>query len=283
MAAEIIDGKAIAREIREGLKDRIRLLREQKGVTPCLAVVLVGDDPASRTYVRNKERACNEVGICSRVSRLPDSTSQDELMLLVKRLAYDSDVHGILVQLPLPAHLDRDSVLMSIPWQKDVDGLHVHNIGCLSLGRNGFVACTAKGVLRLIESTGRPIEGRRAVVVGRSNLVGKPTSLLLLNHNATVTVCHSKTADMPSITRQADILVCAAGKPGFIRGDMIKPGAVVIDVGTTRGADGKLHGDVEFSSAARVAGHITPVPGGVGPMTVAMLLENTVEAGEIYG
>jgi len=283
MAAQIIDGKAIAQKVREGLKDRILRLRAQKGITPCLAVVMAGDDPASKTYVRSKERACKDVGICSRVYRMPGSITQDELMHLVKRLAHDPTVHGILIQLPLPGHLDPDPLLMTIPWEKDVDGLHVHNIGCLSTGRNGFVACTARGVLRLIDSTGVPIEGRNAVVVGRSNLVGKPTSYLLLNRNATVTVCHSRTLDMPSIIRRADILVSAAGKPGFIRGEMIKPGAVVIDVGTTRGADGKLHGDVVFDTAVDVAGFITPVPGGVGPMTVAMLMENTVEAGEIYG
>ena len=283
MAAQIIDGKTIAREIRERLKDRICWLREQKGITPCLAVILVGDDPSSQTYVRNKEHACKEVGISSRVYRLPGSVTQDELMQLVKRLAYDPSVHGTLVQLPLPDHLDEDRVLLAVPWQKDVDGLHVHNIGRLCSGRRGFVPCTAKGVLRLIDSTGVPVEGRRAVVVGRSNLVGKPTAMLLLQRNATVTVCHSRTLDMPSITCQADILVSAVGKPGFIRGDMIKPGAIVIDVGTTRGADGKLHGDVDFVSAVNFAGHITPVPGGVGPMTVAMLMENTVEAGENYG
>jgi methylenetetrahydrofolate dehydrogenase (NADP+)/methenyltetrahydrofolate cyclohydrolase len=219
----------------------------------------------------------------SKVFRLPGSVSQEELMRLVQTLADDAAVHGILVQLPLPGHLDKDPVLMAIPWQKDVDGLHVYNAGCLSVGRDGFVACTAKGVLRLIKSTGQTIEGRHAVVIGRSNLVGKPTSLLLLNENATVTMCHSKTRDMPYITRQADILVAAVGKAGFVRGDMVKPGAIVIDVGTTRGTDGKLHGDVDFETAAGVAGYITPVPGGVGPMTIAMLLENTVEAGEIYG
>lgn len=283
MSAHIINGKEIARGIRDELKTRVRNLKEKRGVTPCLAVVLVGDDPPSHTYVRNKERACNEIGILSRVSRLPASTKQEDLMHLVRTLAYDASVHGILVQLPLPAHLNEREVLLSIPWQKDVDGMHPQNIGRLSTGGGGFVACTAKGVLHLIRTTGQEIEGRRAVVVGRSLLVGKPTSLLLLNENATVTMCHSKTRDMPCITRQADILVSAAGKPGLVGGDMIKPGAIVIDVGTTRGADGKLHGDVDFETAADVAGYITPVPKGVGPMTIAMLMENTVEAGEIYG
>ncbi|MFZ5975849.1 MAG: bifunctional methylenetetrahydrofolate dehydrogenase/methenyltetrahydrofolate cyclohydrolase FolD [Bacillota bacterium] len=283
MSAQIINGKEIARGIREELRLRVKRLGEERGVTPCLAVVLVGDDPASQTYVRNKERACNNLGILSRVFRMSETTSQEELMRVVHTLADDQTVHGILVQLPLPAHLDKEPVLMAIPWQKDVDGLHVHNIGCLSTGRDGFVACTAKGVLRLIKSTGQTIEGRHAVVIGRSDLVGKPTAMLLLNENATVTMCHSKTRDMPDITRQADILVAAVGKGGFVRGDMIKPGAIVIDVGTSRGADGKLHGDVDFEAAAKVAGYITPVPGGVGPMTIAMLLENTVEAGEIYG
>ena len=283
MSAQIINGKEIARGIREELKKRVQRLWDERKVKPCLAVVFVGDDPASQIYVRNKERACNETGILSKVFRMPESTSQEELMRLVQTLADDPSVHGILLQLPLPSPLDKDPALMAIPWQKDVDGLHVHNIGCLSTGKSGFVACTAKGVLRLIKTTGQPIEGLHAVVIGRSNLVGKPTSLLLLNENATVTMCHSKTRDMPDVTRQADILVAAVGREAFVRGDMIKPGAIVIDVGTTRGMDGKLHGDVEYEAASKVAGFITPVPGGVGPMTIAMLLENTVEAGEIYG
>ena len=283
MAATIIDGKKLAHEIRQGLALRVQQLEEKRGILPCLAVVLVGDDPASQVYVRNKERDCADVGIHSRVFRLPAQTTQGQLMELIETLASDPRVHGIMVQLPLPAHLDKKQVIEAIPWQKDVDGLGVHNAGCLCVGEKGFIACTAKGVLRLIQRTGVTIEGKQAVVVGRSSLVGKPTALLLLNENATVTQCHSKTRDLAKITRGADILVSAIGKPGLIQADMIKPGAVVIDVGTTRGPDGKLYGDVAFEKAIEVAGFITPVPGGVGPMTRAMLMENAVEAGELYG
>jgi methylenetetrahydrofolate dehydrogenase (NADP+)/methenyltetrahydrofolate cyclohydrolase len=283
MAANIIDGKEIARGIRAELRERVRCMREERNVTPCVAVVLVGDDPASQTYVRYKERDCADVGIRSRVFRLPAETRQSELMELIDVLASDANVHGIMVQLPLPGHLQKEPVLAAIPPHKDVDGLHIYNAGCLSVGVKGFIACTAKGVLRLIETTGRPIEGKNAVVIGRSNLVGKPTALLLLRENATVTMCHSRTADLAEVTRRADILVSAIGKPGLIRGDMIKPGAVVIDVGTSRGPDGRLCGDVDFMAAQEVAGFITPVPGGVGPMTRAMLMENAVEAGESNG
>ena len=280
MTAQIIDGKKISAEIRENLKEKIAALKKS-GKTPGLAVVLVGEDPASQVYVRNKERSCGEVGIYSRVYRLPETTSQEELLQLVDELNHDTAIHGILVQLPLPGQIDEMAVLRAIDPKKDVDGFHVQSAGALMVGEQGFVACTPKGIITLIKSTGVPIAGKRAVVIGRSNIVGKPVALLLLNENATVTICHSKTADLPAVTREADILVVAIGRPGFVTGDMVKPGAVVIDVGTSR-VDGKLKGDVAFDEAAQVAGYITPVPGGVGPMTIAMLLENTVEACELY-
>lgn len=281
MTTQIIDGKQIAQQVREGLKERVIALSEQ-GKTPGLAVVLVGEDPASQTYVRNKEKGCADVGIYSEVLRLPEQTDEAELLVLIERLNRDPQIDGILVQLPLPAHIDELAVLRAISPKKDVDGFHVQSAGALLVGEDGFVACTPKGIITLIKSTGVDIAGKHAVVVGRSNIVGKPVSLLLLRENATVTVCHSKTADLKRMTLDADILVCAIGKPEMITGDMIKEGAIVIDVGTSR-VDGKLKGDVKFDEAQGVAAYITPVPGGVGPMTIAMLLENTVEACELYG
>jgi methylenetetrahydrofolate dehydrogenase (NADP+)/methenyltetrahydrofolate cyclohydrolase len=281
MTTQIIDGKQIAQQVREGLKERVIALSEQ-GKTPGLAVVLVGEDPASQTYVRNKEKGCADVGIYSEVLRLPEQTDEAELLALIERLNRDPQIDGILVQLPLPAHIDELAVLRAISPKKDVDGFHVQSAGALLVGEDGFVACTPKGIITLIKSTGLDIAGKHAVVVGRSNIVGKPVSLLLLRENATVTVCHSKTADLKRMTLDADILVCAIGKPEMITGDMIKEGAIVIDVGTSR-VDGKLKGDVKFDEAQGVAAYITPVPGGVGPMTIAMLLENTVEACELYG
>lgn len=275
----IIDGKAIAAEIREGLKKRVEALR-QKGIVPGLAVILVGDDPASAVYVNNKEKACIETGMYSVVHRLSAQTSEQEVISLVQSLNADSRIHGILVQLPMPAHIGERAVLRAVDPDKDVDGLHEVNAGKLLAGEKGFVPCTPKGVIRLIKTTGTSISGKRAVVVGRSNLVGKPVAMLLLAENATVTMCHSRTADLAGVCSEADILVSAIGKPGLIKGDFIKPGAIVIDVGTTK-VDEKLKGDVLFEEAAEKASFITPVPRGVGPMTITMLLENTIEAAEL--
>lgn len=277
MAAQIIDGKAISSKMREQIKQQVADLRARTNKVPGLAVVLVGEDPASQVYVRNKERACQEVGIYSEVHRLPASTTQQHLLELVAQLNQRDEINGILVQLPLPEHIDEMAILRAILPDKDVDGFHAVNAGRLLNGEKGFVPCTPKGIIALIKSTGIDIKGKDAVVVGRSNIVGKPVSVLLLNENATVTICHSKTADLKAHTLRADILVAAVGKPNLITADMIKPGAVVIDVGTTK-VDGKLTGDVHFDSAKEIAGWITPVPGGVGPMTITMLLANTVEA-----
>ena len=279
MAAKIIDGKAIAREIREGLKIRCERLKA-RGIEPVLAVVLVGDDPASQVYVRNKERGCAEVGIRSVAVRMDAGTSQRELEDKVRALNSDPAVHGILVQLPLPAGLDETAVLDLIAPEKDVDGFHPMNTGLLSQGRPRVVAGTPRGCMELLRRSGVETEGKRAVVVGRSNIVGRPMAMLLEQANATVTLCHSRTRDLAEVTRTADILVAAAGRPRMITGGMIKPGAAVIDVGINRLADGSLTGDVDFESACEVAGWITPVPGGVGPMTIAMLLEASLDAAE---
>jgi methylenetetrahydrofolate dehydrogenase (NADP+)/methenyltetrahydrofolate cyclohydrolase len=276
----IIDGKSISAGIREELKKRVETLK-QKGVVPGLAVILVGDDPASAVYVRNKERACEETGIYSAVHRLGAQTSEEELISLIQSLNKDSSIHGILVQLPVPGHINERTVLRAVDPDKDVDGLHVVTAGRLFAGEKGFVPCTPKGIIRLLKTTGVDISGKRAVVVGRSNLVGKPVSMLLLSENATVTICHSRTADLAGVCSEADILVAAVGRPEMIKGEYIKQGAIVIDVGTTK-VDGKLKGDVEFEEAAKKAAFITPVPGGVGPMTVTMLLENTIEAAELH-
>ena len=273
---DIIDGKALAAAIRQRQKKDVEELKK-RGITPGLAVILVGDDPASATYVNNKERACGEIGIRSRVFRLPAGTPEEEVISLVESLNADADMHGILVQLPMPKHIDERNVLRALSPDKDVDGLHVVSAGRLFSGEKGFVPCTPKGVITMIKSTGTQISGKRAAVVGRSNLVGKPAAMLLLAENATVTVCHSKTPDLAAVCSQADILIAAAGRPGMITGEYIKPGAVVIDVGTTK-VDGKLKGDVLFEEAAKKASFISPVPGGVGPMTITMLLENTIEA-----
>ena len=276
MSASLIDGKALAAQIRSDLAGRVLELKGTS-LVPGLAVVIVGDDAASRLYVNMKKRACDELGIYSREHALPASATQDELLDIVHSLNEDPSIHGILVQLPLPKHLDEQAVIEAIRPEKDVDGLHPQNLGALVAGRDGFVPCTPAGIIKLIKSTGTEIQGKECVMVGRSNIVGKPTALLLLREHGTVTICHSRTVDLPARCRQADILVAAVGKPALIKGDMVKPGAVVIDVGTNR-VDGKLVGDVEFGAAREVAGHITPVPGGVGPMTIAMLMENTVRA-----
>ena len=271
---KIIDGKAVAADIRAQLKDRIGRSGKEVG----LAVVMVGDNPASRVYVRNKEKACRETGILSRTYELPEGVSQPELEALIVSLAADERVHGILLQLPLPEGLDAGSALAKIPPSKDVDGFSAENLGRLVRGERALVACTPLGVMKLLESAGISPAGKRAVVLGRSETVGKPLALLFLNADATVTVCHSRTENLKEICREADILVSAVGKPGFVTEDMVKEGAVVIDVGINRGADGKLCGDVDFERVAPRTSYITPVPGGVGPMTVAMLLCNTAAA-----
>lgn len=279
MSAAIIDGKVLAAAVKAEAAAEVEALRA-KGVVPCLAVLLVGDDPASAVYVRGKAADCAQCGIESRVIRLDAATTQEELLARLEALAADESVHGILVQLPLPAHIDEAAVIAAIPPEKDVDGFTPVNAGNLLTGGDCFAPCTPAGCIRMIQSTGIDITGKRAVVVGRSNIVGKPAALLLLAQNATVTVCHSRTKDLAALCREADILVAAVGRAGFITGDMVKPGAVVIDVGINRGADGKLHGDVDFAAAAEKAAFITPVPGGVGLMTRAMLMKNTVKAAQ---
>ncbi len=274
MKSVIIDGKAVSAAVRE------RIRAEAAGMTekPGLAVVIVGDDPASHVYVRNKKRGCENVGFNSWVYELPEDTRQDELLSLIDKLNADDKVHGILVQLPLPKHIDESVVTERIVPEKDVDAFHSVNAGKLMKGKHGLMPCTPYGIMVMLEYYGISVRGKRCVVVGRSNIVGKPMALLLLAADATVTVCHSRTLDLPSVTREADILVSAVGKAGFITADMVKPGAVVIDVGMNRDAEGKLCGDVDFGSVSEVASYITPVPGGVGPMTISMLLENTLRA-----
>ncbi|MDD3243427.1 MAG: bifunctional methylenetetrahydrofolate dehydrogenase/methenyltetrahydrofolate cyclohydrolase FolD [Eubacteriales bacterium] len=277
MSAQIIDGKAMAAQLRAQIKTRVDAIREAGGCVPGLAVVLVGEDPASQIYVRNKERACKAVGMHSEVYRLPAQTSQVELLALIDRLNVDPAIHGILVQSPPPKHIDESAVIRAINPDKDVDGFHVINVGRLCTGQPGLVSCTPKGVIHLIKSTGVEICGKVAVVIGRSNIVGKPVAQLLLQENATVIQCHSRTKNLADMVRLGDIVVAAVGKKNIITADMIKPGAVVIDVGMNRTEDG-LFGDVDFEAASEVAGYITPVPGGAGPMTIAMLLQNTLEA-----
>lgn len=278
MPAAILDGKKVSAQVEEQLVQRIAALKEQ-GITPGLAVILVGEDPASQTYVRNKEKACERLGLYSHTVRLPGNATQEALESTIAQQNADPAIHGILVQLPLPAHLDSERALALIRPEKDVDGFHDINMGRLLRGTDGVVACTPKGIMRLLKSAGISPAGKETVVVGRSNIVGKPMSMLLLQQNATVTVCHSRTADLAAHTRQADLLVVAVGRPGFITADMVKEGAVVVDVGINR-VEGKLCGDVDFDAVSRKASYITPVPGGVGKMTIAMLMENTVEAAE---
>jgi methylenetetrahydrofolate dehydrogenase (NADP+)/methenyltetrahydrofolate cyclohydrolase len=277
LSAKIIDGKALAKEVKQQVKTEVEKLAAS-GLVPGLAVVLVGDDPASQIYVRNKEKSCQELGIKSEVHRLPATTTQAELEALIDRLNADPHVHGILVQLPLPAPLREKEVTDRIKPEKDVDGFHPVNLGRLLRGEEGIRPCTPAGIMEMIKASGVEIKGRECVVVGRSNIVGKPVFHLLLQEHGTVTVCHSRTPDLAAVTRRADLLVVAVGKAGLIDGTMVKPGAVVIDVGVNRLDSGKVVGDVEFSSVVPVAGAITPVPGGVGPMTIAMLMKNTVEA-----
>ena len=279
MSAQLLDGKVMSEELRARIAERVAALKE-KGVTPGLAVILVGEDPASQIYVRNKEKGCEQVGMHSVAIRLPAETTQAELENHIRALNADASIHGILVQLPLPKHLDEAAALAVIVPEKDVDGFHVQNAGKLMNGLNGVVACTPKGAMEMIRRTGVNLNGKEAVVVGRSNIVGKPMTMLLLQANCTVTMCHSRTADLAAHTRRADVLVAAVGKAKFITADMVKPGAIVIDVGINRLEDGKVVGDVDFDTVKEVAGFITPVPGGVGRMTITMLLENTVEAAE---
>ena len=289
MTARPIDGRAIAARIRADVAEAIAALERSVGVRPGLAAVLVGDDPASATYVRMKKKACEEAGLASRVLELPVETSQEELLGRVAELNADPEIHGILVQLPLPPQIDERAVVRAVDPDKDVDGFHPLNVGRVALGEldDTFVPATPAGILRLLAETGVELRGAEAVVIGRSAIVGRPTALLLLHRSATVTVCHSATRDLGAHTRRADVLVAAVGKPGFVKGAMVKPGAAVIDVGINRvtGEDGKgrLVGDVDFEEVSKVAGWLTPVPGGVGPMTIAMLLENTLAAARRAG
>jgi methylenetetrahydrofolate dehydrogenase (NADP+)/methenyltetrahydrofolate cyclohydrolase len=278
VAAQLIDGKALAQQIRERIAKDVVDLVAHKGVRPGLAAILVGDDPASHIYVRNKQKACDAAGIYVDENKLPASTTQAELLRLIEKVNADPKIHGILVQLPLPKHIDSKVILDAVSPLKDADGFHPYNFGRLVEGNPIFEACTPKGVIKMIESTGVPIEGKRAVVLGRSNIVGKPAALLLLHRHATVTICHSKTKDLPAVCREADILVVAIGKAKFVTADMVREGAMVIDVGTNRTAEGKVVGDVDYEPVSRKAGWISPVPGGVGPMTIAMLLDNTLES-----
>ncbi|WP_019639056.1 bifunctional methylenetetrahydrofolate dehydrogenase/methenyltetrahydrofolate cyclohydrolase FolD [Paenibacillus fonticola] len=277
MSASIINGKQVSAEIREGLRQEVERL-EKQGFTPGLAVVLVGEDPASQVYVRNKEKACHDLGYYSEVHRLPASTTQEELLALVDKLNRQENIHGILVQLPLPGHIVEKAVIDAIAVEKDVDGFHPVNVGNLVIGDDSLLPCTPAGVIELIKRTGIELSGKHAVVIGRSNIVGKPVSLLLQRENATVTMCHSRTANMKELTKQADILVVAIGRANFVDASYVKPGAVVIDVGMNRLDNGKLAGDVDFESVQSISGPITPVPGGVGPMTITMLMQNTLIA-----
>lgn len=275
-----MDGKLVSQVLREKMKSRVEELAK-RDIQPGLAVILLGDDAASQVYVRNKVAACQAIGVQSRVYRLAANTSEQKVLEALKLLNNDSEINGILVQLPLPKHIDEDKILEIISPQKDVDGFHKINVGAMVTGHARFYPCTPHGVMKLLEYYGIAIEGRHAVVVGRSNIVGKPMALMLLEKGATVSICNSKTPDLASFTSQADIVVVAVGKPKVLSGDMIKPGATVIDVGINRLPDGSLAGDVDFESVREVAGFLTPVPGGVGPMTITMLLENTIRSSEM--
>lgn len=283
MTAQRIDGKQISELVRQEVSEQTSKLKEQ-GIVPGLAVVLVGEDPASKVYVGSKEKACQQMGFYSEVHRLPETTSEEELLALIDKLNAQSSIHGILVQLPLPRHIHEKAVIDAISVDKDVDGFHPVSTGNLMIGDDSLLPCTPAGCIELIKRTGMDIAGKHAVVIGRSNIVGKPVAMLLLRENATVTICHSKTANMKELAKQADILVVAIGKANAIDSSYVKPGAVVIDVGINRLDNGKLAGDVDFASAQEVASHITPVPGGVGPMTITMLMKNTLTAAKrIHG
>ncbi len=277
--AHIIDGKAISAAVRAEITEETKALIAETGLTPGLAVVIVGNDPASQVYVRNKRKACNEVGFYSEAYELPEETTQEELEALVDKLNQDPKIHGILVQLPLPRHLDEQRILLRIRPEKDVDAFHPYNVGRIMIGDYHYLPCTPAGVMELLKRSGVDVSGKECVVVGRSNIVGKPMAMLLLQANGTVTICHSRTKNLSETTRRADILVAAIGKPEFFTADMVKEGAVVIDVGMNRRpSDGKLCGDVDYASVEPVASYITPVPGGVGPMTITMLMQNTLRA-----
>lgn len=280
MPAKIIDGKMTSAKMRGAIHEKVEALKA-RGITPGLAVIIVGNDPASRVYVNNKKKACAECGIYSEEYALPEETTEEELLKLVRELNDKPEINGILVQLPLPKHISEDKVILTIRPEKDVDAFHKQNVGAIMTGDYEFVPCTPAGVMALLDEYGIDVTGKRAVVIGRSNIVGKPQAMLLLHKNATVTICHSRTQNLAEITREADILVAAIGKLEFVTKDMVKPGAVVIDVGMNRNAEGKLRGDVAFDEVSEIASYITPVPGGVGPMTITMLMQNTLRAAEL--
>ena len=278
--ANIIDGKAISAQIREEIAEKVKLYNEKTGLRPGLAVIIVGENPASQVYVRNKKKACEQVGFNSWGYEIPERTTQDELNALIDPLNGAHGVHGILVQLPLPKHLDEKEVILRIKPEKDVDAFHPYNVGRITIGDPQFLPCTPAGIMELLKRSNIEISGKECVVIGRSNIVGKPMALLLIAENGTVTVCHSRTKNLKEVCRRADILVVAIGRADFVTADMVKEGAVVIDVGMNRNAEGKLTGDVDFASVSEVASYITPVPGGVGPKTITMLLQNTLTAAE---
>lgn len=278
--AVLIDGKLVSAKVREKIAEEGRCLLQETGVQPGLAVIIVGEDPASQVYVRNKKKACEQVGFYSEEYALPAETTQQELDALLEKLNRDDKIHGILVQLPLPRHLDEKAVIEKIDPAKDVDAFHAFNVGKIMIGDYDYLPCTPAGVMELIHSAGVSVSGKECVVIGRSNIVGKPMAMLLLHENGTVTVCHSKTQDLAEVTRRADILVSAVGRAKFVTADMVKPGAVVIDVGMNRDENGKLCGDVDFAAVEPVASYITPVPGGVGPMTITMLMKNTLTSAQ---
>lgn len=278
---ELIDGKKVAKETRAQIAQETVKLIADTGVTPGLAAVLVGEDPGSQIYVRNKRKACADAGIYSEEHKLPEETTEDELLRLIDKLNNDEKIHGILVQLPLPKHINETKVLHSVDPRKDVDGFHPENVGRMVEGNPRFLPCTPQGIIRLLDAYEIPIEGKNAVIIGRSNIVGKPVSMLLLHRHATVTICHSRTKPLGEVTKRADILVAAIGRPKFVTADMVKDGVVVIDVGINRMPDGKLAGDVDFKEVSKKASFITPVPGGVGPMTIAMLLWNTLKSAKM--
>lgn len=276
--AEIIDGKVVAAAVRGRIRTEVEAFVQTTGKRPGLAVIIVGEDHASQVYVRNKKRGCEEVGMHSEEYALPTETTEEELLALIDKLNNDSQIHGILVQLPLPAHLDAEKVILAINPEKDVDAFHPQNVGKIMIGNFSFLPCTPAGVMELLKHYQIDLCGKNCVIIGRSNIVGKPQAMLMLKENATVTICHSKTKNLTEITKNADVLVAAIGKAGFVTADMVKEGAVVVDVGINRTADGKLCGDVDFETVRAKASYITPVPGGVGPMTITMLLENTLTA-----
>jgi methylenetetrahydrofolate dehydrogenase (NADP+) / methenyltetrahydrofolate cyclohydrolase len=279
MTAQLIDGNALSRQLRADVSTRVATLKT-RGITPGLAVVLVGDNPASQVYVRNKVKACEDTGMHSVLETYPASLSEAELLARVNTLNNDPSIHGILVQLPLPAHIDAQRVIEAISPAKDVDGFHIASAGALMTGMEGFWPCTPYGCMKMLQSIGYSLKGKHAVVIGRSNIVGKPMAMMLLQQDATVTVCHSRTANLKALTLQADVVVAAVGKRNVLTADMVKPGAVVLDVGMNRNDEGKLCGDVDFDGVKEVAGYITPVPGGVGPMTITMLMVNTLNSAE---